>query len=62
VFEGGLRVREALVMVLQSRKERDVVAPGQIANGSLAISEIGPCLGEGTHVLEVRRREPLHVW
>src|SRR3569623_2763261 len=39
VFEGGLCICEPLGRTLQASEERDIVAPGQIANGSLAICE-----------------------
>ena len=39
----------------------DVVAPGQLCNDLLHNCAVRPRRGKGAHVLEVARREPLHV-
>lgn len=60
VLEGSSRIRQASGAVLQLGEERKVVAPGQLSNRLLDKVLLGPGLGEGAHVHEVRAREALH--
>ena len=41
--------------------KRDVVVPGDLCKRLLHNRTVGPRRGEGAHVLEVARRETLHV-
>src|SRR5690606_29685565 len=57
LLDGRLGVPFAQVGGVQLVQQGDVVPPWQLCNGALHYFGVRPCCGEGTHVLEVARRE-----
>ena len=56
-----LGIPQSRLLVVEAFEQGDVLAPGQLCNGPLHNLAVGPCGGEGAHVLQISRRKPLHV-
>jgi len=61
VLDGLPGIPEPIVMLTDAIEEPNVVTPGQSCNKLLHNSRVWPRLGERPHVLQVARREPLHL-
>jgi hypothetical protein len=55
--KSGLRVSEALVVVVKLGRQTTVCPKGKIANSLLAIWEVRSGLGKSAHILEIRGRK-----
>src|SRR5208337_805643 len=61
VLDGGLRVPDLLVAVGNLVEQDAIVEPRQLCSNLLHKLLLGPDFGEPSHILEVARRETLHI-
>ena len=61
VLQRLLGVPQSRLLVVEAFEQGDVLAPRQLCNDPLHNLPLGPCGGEGAPVLQVSRREPLHL-